>query len=59
MPDRTVTHSADIAEGPPTRKADPERWQKAVQAWWPYRRDILDDYLAQGRTVVVMWTADW
>ncbi|MCP4784490.1 MAG: hypothetical protein GY878_13140 [Fuerstiella sp.] len=54
-----MTHSADIAEGPPTRKADPERWQKAVQAWWPYRRDILDDYLAQGRTVVVMWTADW
>ena len=59
MPDRTVTQSADFAEGPPTRKADPEPPQKAIQEWRPYRRDILDGYLAQGRTVMVMWTADW
>ena len=59
LPSGPVTRTVDSAGAPPTKTADGELPNIEIQEWQPYYRTVLDEYLAQGRSVMVMWTADW
>jgi thiol:disulfide interchange protein len=59
MPHGIMMRTADLDTVPPTRTADADFEQNAGLDWQPYRRMDLNKHLAQGRSVLVMWTADW
>ena len=59
MSGATTDHPVEVANTPPTMKADSELQPAEDDEWRPYRREVLDDCLKEGQSVMVMWTADW
>ncbi len=59
LPAGPMLQAVDSDGPPPTMTADSEVPNNEIQEWQPYHRTVLDQYLAQGQSVMVMWTADW